>query len=103
MNKRSDPENLLKGLNCPPGAKVKHAVMERYAQAFKNIENRGFWQRGVPLYQAVAAVILAALISAFAVSNLAVDKRQPQPVAVESQETAPLPEIEPFIALSDKF
>ena len=101
MNERIDPEELLKQSKCSPTDRVKRSVMARYDQTYAVTAKKRFWQRGVPLYQAVAAVILAALISAFSVRNFTADQISSQMIVAEMDAPVIIQEIEPFIALND--
>ena len=101
MNKKIDTENLLKQYKCSPTDKVKRSVMARYVRTYGIAARKSFWQRGIPLYQAAAAVILATLISAFAVRNFPAEQTSSQTIIEEKNASIVIPEIEPFIALND--
>ena len=102
MDKRGDPEEILKRPECAPSEKVKRAVISRYAQTYQAAKKTPFWRKGVPLYQTVAAVFVAALISAFSVGMVTGPEPRPVIESVKTDKTVPVPEIKPYIALNDR-
>ncbi len=63
--KRPELEEILRRRKYRPGEKVKRSVMDEFAGTLSNRPGKGFWYRGIPLYQAAAATLLIALASAF--------------------------------------
>jgi hypothetical protein len=67
MNVKQDVEDLLVRLRVGPDARVKRAVLSRYAELYGRgrgeADGLGVWRRPVPLYVAAAIVLLATGLS----------------------------------------
>jgi hypothetical protein len=67
MNRKLDIEDLLMRFRITPGERVKRAVLARFAErrggAGAAPGRMSVWRRPVPLYAAVALVLLAAGLS----------------------------------------
>ena len=68
MNRKPHIEELLMRFRSEPGARVKRAVLARYAERYGHRRWRGagtvgLWRRPVPLYVATALVLVATGLS----------------------------------------
>jgi hypothetical protein len=67
MNRKWDIEDLLMRFRITPGARVKRAVLSKYAERHGRARGAAgaiaVWRRPVPLYIAAAFVLLAAGLS----------------------------------------
>jgi hypothetical protein len=105
MKKQKDPEELLKEIEFSPGEQVKRAVMNRYAVSYgTGAPGKKFWQKRIPLYQAAAAAVLLAMLSAFGGGWLfSPGGSRSLPVSAGKDFKIDMPEIEPVLAVNEKF
>jgi hypothetical protein len=91
MNRKLDIEDLLMRFRITPGARVKRAVLSRYAEHYRPARGaagtmRG-WRRPVPLYVAAALVVLAAGLSFIGGQKLSRSERTAESPSIAMQDS----------------
>jgi hypothetical protein len=105
MDNKKSLEESLGSVNAGPGERVKHSVMNAYTAGFQSEHDKNIWDRAVPLYKAVAAAIMLALISALTGGYIvsSTQERQSAPAYVKNSEAMAAAQFKPVIAESDAF
>jgi hypothetical protein len=106
MDRDKNLEQTLRDLDTGPGERVKHAVMDEFATEFSSTAGKNFWYKAVPLYKAVAAAALIALVSALTggyVVSLLQDQQVAPAYAESSEALVSAPRLQPVIAVGDAF
>ena len=91
MKRKRDIEDLLMRFRITPGARVKRAVLSRYAErrggARGAAGTMSAWRRPVPLYFAAALVFLAAGLSFIGGQKLSRSERIPESSSIAMQDS----------------
>jgi hypothetical protein len=105
MDSKKDLEESLGSFNAGPGEHVRRSVMKEFAAELQSPNDKKIWDRTVPLYKAVAAAILIALVSALTGGYIvsSTQEHQGAPAYAESSEAMATAQLKRVIAESDAF
>ena len=91
MNRKRDIEDLLMRFRITPGARVKRAVLSKYAERHGRARGEAgtmsVWRRPVPLYVAAAFVLLAAGVSFIGGQKPSRSERIPESSSIAMQDS----------------
>lgn len=95
MNRKLDVEDLLIGFRITPSARVKRAVLARYAErrgrtrgaAGRAVNGAALLKRPVPLYLAAALVVIVAGLSFVGGQKLSRSQRPPESPSIAMQDS----------------
>jgi hypothetical protein len=91
MNRKLDIEDLLMRFRIIPGARVKRAVLAKYAERHGRARGGAgtinLWKRPVPLYLAAALIVLAAGLSFIGGQKLSRSERTAESPSIAMQDS----------------